>query len=65
MQAFEPMFSEQGSNLRNVYLPQELKNRPGRSDQSYNEGRESSFFAALDTDIDVSSKFDIAIWFFF
>ena len=53
-QAFEPMFSEQGTSLRKVYLPRERTDRPSQSNQRTRSETETSFYAVLDRERDVS-----------
>ena len=48
------MFSERGTTLRKVYLPQERTERPSSSYQEPSNDTETSFYAVMDTDREVS-----------
>ena len=48
------MFTERGTNLRKVYLPQERTVRPSSSFQEPSNETETSFYAVMDTDREVS-----------
>ena len=50
------MFSERGTSLRKVYLPQGSRERPSSSYQMSNNGAETSFYAVMDIDREVSRR---------